>query len=516
MSRCAIKGAARSLRTPPKWRTPKPDDTLKNRLHILTSALTLDHQRRSLQEFTRATKDGDPYLTGWANTKICKLLEQFSRDVADKKSPRLILTMPPRSGKSLHASERLPVWHLSKYPHHEIVVTGYAIKPARDRTTAARRTALKEEVQALMPSLTLRRDTHAKSDWRLEGGGGVMAVGVQGSLTGSGADILIIDDPVKDWLDAYSPHKREAVKDWYQSTAYPRLAPGGGVLLILTRWHEDDLAGWLLAQQDAADAKGEDPSRPRWIHHNFEAIASEDEEHRKAGEALHPERYDVPALNEKRANLGETKWRALYMGGPVTPGGSVWRREWFKYWTHDGISESKDILGWRILPKVFDEIVLSWDLTFGSKKKDASYVVGQAWGRVGVDLYLLREVRGRWGFEVSIGKIIAMAKRYPTARTIIENKANGPAIIEVLKKKVKRIKAINPDGSKLARAHAVSVEIEVAHVFLPDVASNPWVSAWLDEVCSFPQGQNDDRVDTASQAIKYLCKAKPILLFGGS
>jgi predicted phage terminase large subunit-like protein len=505
--------AMKCLTSCDEWPESETVEVVKRDESPVPSAILQDHQRRSLIEFTKSTHED--YLEGWANQKVCKLLEQFSKDVAAKKSPRLILTMPPRTGKSMLASERFPVFHLSKYPKHEIVIAGYAIKPARDRTTEARRVALSDSVQALMgEALELRDDTHAKGDWRLEAGGGVLAVGVQGSLTGSGADILIIDDPVKDWLDAYSPGKRQAVWDWYQSTAYTRLAPGGGVLLILTRWHEDDLAGRLLAQQATADAKDDEEERPRWIIHNFEALASEDEEHRKQGEALHPERFDRAALLEKKINIGPTKWQALYMGGPVTPGGSVWRREWFKYWTQKALKEPQILDGWRVRPKEFDRIILSWDLTFGSQSKTASYVVGQVWARLGKDIFLLEEVRGRWGFVESSKHIISMAARYPQGISAIENKANGPAIIDALKKKLRRLRAIEPDGSKLARAHAASVPIEVGRVFLPDLASHPWVAHWLDEVCAFPMGPNDDRTDAASQAIRMLDKESASLVFG--
>ena len=476
---------------------------MKHKLNIgsLMKTLKSDKKRRSLLEYTKSTHPD--YLAGWVHEDICKKLEQFSLDVENKKSPRLILTLPPRTGKSMLAAERFPGWHLAKNPRHEVVVASYALKPARDRTTEARRVVLTEEVQALMPTLRLRKDTYAKVDWRLEQGGGVLAVGVTGALTGSGADVLIIDDPVKDWADAYSPTKREATWDWYTSVAYPRLSPGGGILIIMTRWHEDDLVGRVL---DRTANEG-------WVVVNYPAIAQEDEEHRKEGEALHPARFDLKRLNQIRETISTKVWIALYLGMPSTPGGSVWVGSWFKHWTKRSVNSEQHAAGWKTLPKKFDRTIISWDFTFGSKSKKASYVVGHVFGQSGDDFYLIDEARGKWGFVASKAATLALAAKYPGSITLIEDKANGPAIIDDLRKKLKTIHPISPDGSKIARAHAAASSIELGHVFLPEVSEVPWVSEYLKEVGQFPEGANDDRVDASSQAIRFMSKNRASLVF---
>lgn len=470
-------------------------------LDELKAAACLDHQSRSLIEFMKA---GYPeYLDGWIHHEVASILETFSREVAAKKGPRQIICLPPRTGKSMLASERFPVWHLGRHPDHEIVIAGYALKVARDRTTEGRRLAEEKNTQAALGSITLRGDVRSKTDWRIEGGGGVLAVGVRGALTGAGAHILIIDDPVKDWMDAYSPTIRDAIWAWFASVAYTRVAPGGGILIIMTRWHEDDLVGRALDRM-----KGEG-----WKVANYPAIAIADEKFRKAGEALHPARYPLEVLERMQKNLPPRVWEALYMGMPSTPGGSVWRRGWFRFWSNKRLTQAQIDVGYRSKPGHFDMILLSWDLTFGSKSSRASYVVGQAWGRAGEDLFLLEEVRSRMGFVESKRKVKQMAARYRNPITAIEDKANGPAVLDALRKEVPRLKAVSPDGSKLARAHAAAGMIESGKVFLPDLAEESWVAAYLDEVTAFPEGKHDDRVDTTSQAIRLMTRARVRALF---
>lgn len=445
--------------------------------------------RRSLVDMALETVPR--YKVGWVHREVARELEEFSRAVTAGESPRLILMMPPRSGKSALA-ERFSVWHLGHNSHHDTIFASYAKDPASDRTRAARDCLYEQATEDAFPHLELSDDTRGKISWRVTqhaGGGSVQAVGVKGALTSKGADVLIIDDPVKDWEEAHSPLKRERCWDWYQSTAYTRLAPGAGILMILTRWHEDDLAGRVLAETPEEN----------WREVRYPAIAEVDEEHRLAGEALHPERYSLEVLKRFRKVLGVHKWPALYQQRPSTPGGSVWLREWWQYWSDTQRDDA------RLRPKRFDEIITSWDLTFGSKTAAASFVVGQAWGRVGEDCFLLAEVRGKWSFPESVAAIKALAKQYPRARRhVIEKKANGAAVIEALESSLKGIEAAMPTKSKVMRAHAVSPRIEAGHVFIPHPADVLWVQDFLDECTAFPSGKKDDRVDCASQALRSL------------
>lgn len=302
---------------------------------------------------------------------------------------------------------------------------------------------------------------------------------------------IIIDDPVKDRAEADSPTISQGIWEWYTSTLYTRLAPGGGIIIIQTRWGDTDLSGRLLEAQ----AKGEGDT---WRVINFPAIAEADEEHRRKGEALHPERYPLEALERIKAAIGTRDWEALYQQHPVPDGGAIFKDEWLqRTWL------PKD------LPARFDAVIMSWDLSF--KGNDASdFVVGQLVGRHGADYYILDQLRGRWSFTETVAQVKELAERarvrFPRVapRILIEDKANGPAVIDALKHEVSGIVPVEPDGSKEARAHAVTALFEAGNVLLPDRSLAPWVDEYRLELTRFPSGAHDDQVDATTQALRYL------------
>lgn len=193
-----------------------------------------------------------------------------------------------------------------------------------------------------------------------------------------GGNILIVDDPFKDRAEADSPTIRRKVWEWYTSTLYTRLTPVGGILVINTRWHQDDLSGRLL--ESARMGEGD-----QWKLINFPAIAETDEDYRKTGEALHPERYPLEQLLAIRKAIGTRDWEALYQQHPTPDGGNISKAEWLRFWL------PKD------LPAKFEQMLLSWDMAF-KDGDDTDYVIGQVWGRIGADSYLLDQVRTRIGF----------------------------------------------------------------------------------------------------------------------
>lgn len=443
------------------------------------------------------------YQMGWFHELICLELEKFVADVQAKKSPRLMLTAPPRSGKSEIVSRRFPAWALGKNPDLSIIAASYSADLASRMNRDVQRIIESEEYQAVFPDTKLYgKDSRSVANgsylrnsdiFEIVGHSGVYrSAGVGGGITGLGAEICCIDDVFKDRMSADSPTIRQNIWEWYTSTLYTRLAPGGGVLIIGTRWHEDDLSGRLLAAQ----AKGEGDA---WRVINFPAIAEEDEAHRKKGEALHPERYPLEQLLKIKAAIGTRDWEALYQQHPTPEGGAVFLSEWLRRtWL------PKD------LPERFDKVVQSWDMTF-KDGAESDFVVGQLWGKKGADYYLLEQMRGRWSFTQSVEMVRSMqaiARRYcqGTCRVLIEDKANGPAIIDVLKHEISGIIPVEPDGTKLARAHAVTALFEAGNVLLPDVSIAPWVNEFRLELTRFPNAAHDDQVDSASMAIRYLDK----------
>lgn len=303
---------------------------------------------------------------------------------------------------------------------------------------------------------------------------------------------LIVDDPISNMQEALSQRVRDSVWDWFTSTAYTRLSPGGGCIVMCTRWHLDDIVGRLIAASN--DGSGE-----TWEVIEYPAIAEHDEQYRKAGEALHPERFDEKAFERIRKSVGERVWASLYQQHPVPDGGAMFKSDWIQHWSP------------ATLPKVFDAHVLSWDMTFkGTDNSD--FVVGQVWAKSGANFYLLDQVRGRWDFVKSLEMFVKFADKWPQVRRkLVEDKANGPAIISTLKKHISGIVPITPKESKEARAFAVTTLFEAGNVFLPPVDMYPWVkSELLPELLSFPAAAHDDIVDSLTQALSDLSSHKSI------
>lgn len=433
------------------------------------------------------------YQMGWVHKEICDTLDQFLRDVEAQKSPRLIICQPPRSGKSEIVSRRFPAYALGKNPDLQIIATSYSSDLVSRFNRDVQRIIDDDIYREIFPSTTLngrnvKTDTRASyirtSDlFEVVGHkGSYRSTGVGGGITGQGADILIIDDPIKDRAEANSPTIREKLWGWYTSTAYTRLSPGGGVIVMATRWHTDDLIGRLI--QKMQEGSGDD-----FNVITYPAIAEHDEPHRKVGEALHPERYDLEQLNAIRQTIGPQDWSALYQQRPVPEGGAVFKIDAFKRWNSTN------------LPPAFDQILGSWDMTF-KDSKSSDYVVGQVWGRKGVDLYLLDLFRGQWDFTKTLEMFALMTAKYPrTHRWLIEDKANGSAIISVLKKQIHGITPITPTESKLERAYAVTPLIEAGNIYIPESAT--WLANFEDELLNFPAGAHDDQVDSMTQALNF-------------
>lgn len=463
-------------------------------------ALQIELARQSLVGFVYATCPG--YLMGWVHEEVCAELDAFLAAVQRKASPRLLLTMPPRHGKSEIASRRFPAYALGRYPDLSIIATSYSADLASRMNRDVQRVIDDEAYSEIFPGTRL----YGKNIRTVASGaymrnsdffevvgrrGGYRSAGVGGGITGMGGDVILIDDPIKDRAEADSPTIRNRVWDWYTSTLYTRLAPGGGIIVIQTRWHMDDLAGRLL--EAARTGEGD-----QWRVVNFPAIAEQDETHRKAGEALHPARYPLEQLHAIRAAIGSRDWEALYQQHPTPDGGGIFKAEWLRFWL------PKD------LPQDFERMLISWDMTF-KDGDDSDFVVGQVWGKAGANFYLLDQVRGRMGFTATLAAFQALARKWPQAqRKLVEDKANGPAVIDCLRNTVPGIIPVEPDGSKVARAHAVTTYFEAGNVHIPHPSVCGWVSEYMAELTQFPAAAHDDQVDATTQALRDMQTAKTL------
>jgi predicted phage terminase large subunit-like protein len=423
------------------------------------------------------------YNAGWVHKDVCKRLEQFSRDVVDQKSPRLMLFLPPRHGKSTLASVAFPAWHLGGNPEHEFISCSYSGSLAMGFSRKVRQ-VLREPSYKTIFKTRLDPDSQSAEAWLTTAGGGFVAAGVGGGITGKGAHVLVIDDPIKNREDAESQNNRDATWDWYTSTAYTRLAPGGGVLVILTRWHDDDLAGRLLK----ASAQGGD----EWEVVRYPAIAEEDEEFRKSGDALHPERYNVEALRRIEKAVGPRDWSALYQQNPVADDGQYFTRSMIKYYGPDDVDQKQM------------RYYCAWDLAIGKNDRN-DYSVGVV---VGInehdDMYVMDVVRGRFdGFEL-VERILDLYVQWKPSIVGIEKSHIEMALGPFLEKRVrerglyeayfKDLKTGRRD--KEARARAIQGRMQQGKVYFPRDAS--FTGPMIAELLRFPNGMHDDQVDAIS------------------
>ena len=410
---------------------------------------------------------------------------------------RLIISMPPQEGKSTLATKWAPVWQLTERPDTRIVVASFAATIAR-RMGRLIRGEIGTHGHDL--GITIADDVAAQHEFQIAGHiGGVYAVGIGGALTSRPADVLIIDDPLKDRVEADSEVYRDRAWDWWTDVASARLAPGAPVILILTRWHHDDLAGRLLAAEDGHQWRV--VNIPAQADHRPEA-GETDILGRQPGEYMVSARGRTTAQWERRkVTAGPRTWASLYQGRPSPLAGDLFPEKWARYdtpmWT-----ERAD--GSRVIPGTGFELVQSWDLAF-KDTKSSDYVVGQVWLRLGVHAYLLDQVRARLSFTATCDAIRAMTARWPQAvAKFVEDKANGPAVINSLSQHVGGLIPIEPEGSKYARAAAISPFVHAKNVHLPEGDLLPNVEELLEEARAFPNGAHDDTIDAFSQAVNRL------------
>jgi predicted phage terminase large subunit-like protein len=430
-------------------------------------------------------------------TDALRLIDRALVELLDTPDGRLIISLPPQEGKSQRTSRAFVLWALRRNPATRAAIVSYEANVARRWGRAVR----DDIIAHPRLGLTVRRDVAAQNEWQLDGhDGGVFTTGIGGALTGRPVDLLVIDDPIKGRKEADSEAYRDAAWDWWTDTGAARLAPGAPVVLILTRWHEDDLAGRLLAADAAGEGEG-------WTVLNIPAQADHRPElgevdplGRAPGEFLVSARGRTRAQWEAIKRRSVTTWTALYQGRPSPPAGLLFKRgTWARYAAPLAVPRADGSM-W-VPPAPGDVIAQSWDMAFkGTTSSD--YVVGGVWLKRGQDLYLLDMVRRRMTFTETLDAVKALSARWPQAvMKLVEDKANGTAVMDLLGKEVLGLTPVEPEGGKLARANAAAPLVLAGNVHLPDAALLPVVEELVDEAAAFPNGAHDDAVDMLTQAV---------------
>lgn len=451
------------------------------------------------------------YLPGWVHKDICRRLERFSKEVSEGKSPRLMLLMPPRHGKSELVSRNFPAWHLGQHPDHEFIACSYNVSLAMDFSRKVKQ-IIQDPLYENIFETRLDPNNQSAESWGVQGQrGGYVAAGIGGAITGKGAHCLVIDDPIKNAEEADSADTREKIWEWYLSTAYSRLAPGGGVLIIQTWWHDDDLAGRLqLMMKEGHDDQFVD----QFEVIKYPAIAEADEylnattdlidydlpatdvdpavhtKLRSKGDALHPDRYDLEKLYRIKAqNKGGRWWSALYQQNPVPDDGGYFTKDQFR---RGGVPSVRD-----------SYVYIAWDFAI-SEKKQNDYTVGTVGLQDSNDvLHVADQLRFKSGDAFFIVESILnlSAKWYsPTLILGFEDGQIYRAIEALLKKRMRERKfypsivVLKPITDKMARARSLQGRMQQGMVSFS--INGEWYDSLKTEMLRFPAGAHDDQVDS--------------------
>lgn len=436
-------------------------------------------EKRTLKEFASSVNPRYKWY------RHCEVLADVLQAVCDDELSRVMVFEPPRHGKTELVSRIFPAYFIRRHPDRWTGLCSYEATLAQDFSRSARDFYLRS-------GGSMRDDSSAVNLWQTPERGGMWAAGVGGPITGRGFHLGIIDDPLKNDEEAASETIRRKHKSWYDSTFLTRGEPGHSIVVVQTRWNEDDLSGYLL-QQEAVEAEG-------WHIVNLEAVKTDapltfpvtctvEPDWRKPGEALCPERYDETALSKIKNRVGGYFWSALYQQRPSPLEGGLFQRKWWKYYEKQPPVED------------FNFVCQSWDMAF-KDTDESDFVVGQVWGVKGPDFYLLDQVRGRMDFPTTVMAVRHMSAKWPTGvAKFVEDAANGAAVIATLRRSITGLVPVKPMGGKESRAAAVSPVIEAGNVYLPVPELCGWIQDFVEECAGFPNAAHDDQVDACTQAL---------------
>ena len=415
------------------------------------------------------------YVINWHHREIAKALEK----VESGEIKRLIIEMPPRHGKSALASIFFPAWYLGRNPTKEIITASYNQELARDFGAKTRDIVNDPQYQAVFP-LQLKSDTQSKDKWKTNQGGSYTSVGVGGSLTGRGANVLLIDDPFKNREEAESETMRTKIIDWFTSTAYTRLEKDGAVIIIMTRWHTHDLVGQLI---EAESKNGE-----KWERISFPAIAIQDEPKRKSGDPLWPEKYDLQRLEQIKSTIGIYDFSSLYQQTPISSETQEFKKEWFNYHTDE------ELKGKQL------DVYITVDLAISkSDHADSSCLMVVGKEKSNPDWYILEYIHGKLDPLQVIEALFALKAKYQQqlVKVGIETVAYQKAIIYFLDEEMRRRQNYLPihelKTTVLQKEQRIRGLIPMYRVGV--VKHKNTMSELENELLVFPLGAHDDIID---------------------
>ena len=476
--------------------------------------------RRRLMPFIQRFRP--KYMPGWVHKDICRRLERFVEAVERGEEPRLLLMMPPRGGKSEIGSRHFPAWVLGKHPEWEIIAASHTGSLTLSFSRYIRDLLRDPAYNVVFPDPHLDPSSQSVENWNLLEGGGYLAAGVGTGITGRGAHILLLDDLVKDQEAADSPTIRENTWEWYISTAHSRLAPGGGVLGIMTWWSEDDWAGRIQETMKGDGEKFEIVRYPAINDEGDEYILSDDSIEqippgspvpegsvmtRPMNSALHPERYDLKSLLKKKLNYmaaGMVRmWNALYQQNPTPDSGIMFTKDLFRRYVHPPSRRGR-------------LIYQAWDFAITEKTASDWTVCATIMQDEFDNLYILDVFRFKSGDGNAIVEhMIDQYVLWDADYLGMEDGQIWKSIRSQFEKRCKERKVypstqiLVPLTDKLVRANPIKGRMQLGKVYFPEEGSRPWVDVCVREMIVFPNGKHDDQVDALAWAVRMTLDRPP-------
>ena len=449
--------------------------------------------RNNLLDFVNYTFP--PYRAAPHQKLICKKLEQ----IAVGEIRRLIIQMPPRAGKSQLASRHFPAWYLGKNPEKQVICATYNDEFAVEFGREVRNIVNEDEYKILFPDMHMAADSKAADRWNTDQGGAYKSAGIGGGLTGRGAHLAIIDDPMKSRDEADSKLERDRVWNWYRSVLYTRLMPGGAIVLILTRWHDDDLAGRLLLEAD-------DGGEP-WDVLSLPAISDslDDPLGRNPGEALWPEWYPIETLEQIKRTIGSREWSALYQQKPVEDEGSYFKRTWLQTYQSSSVEpkfKPREVIGYsgEKVVQHSQHFTVYGASDYAVTADGGDYTVHIV---VGIDpaddIYILDMWRAQTDADVWIDKLADLILKWRPVCWSGEKgqilRSVGPFMNRRLRERKAycRMEEFTSHADKPTRARPIQARMSMGKVYVPENAG--WMDAFLYELSRFPAGAHDDQID---------------------
>lgn len=462
------------------------EDELLEQLRLLAEAKSRDSYYAYMQ-YAAPWILPEGFVDGNHIREIAELLQW----VEETPRARAMIFMPPRSMKSVNGSVLFPSWILGRHPTWQVMGVSYGQELANAFGRDTRNLVMSEDYQRVFDT-RVKSDSRATNRWDTEQGGRYVAAGITAGIAGRGANIAIIDDPLSE-QDAMSKASREFVKNWWPGGLRSRLQPDGRIVIITTRWHEDDLAGWLLTMAES------DPKAEQWRVLSIPALDEEEE-------SYWPERWPAEYLKGLREDptMPRSQWNALYMQEPTGEEGNLIKAENLKWWKEG-----------ETLPQC-DSILMSADTAFG-QKETSDYSVLQIWGIFNTqyqdsrgkeftvpNALLLANRRGRWEYPELLNQARQLVKKYNPDRIIVEKKASGEVLYpDLMRAGLPVVPYIPGKGQdKVARVHACLRFFVSGRVWLPE--KEEWSYNLAEEALAFPKGKNDDQVDAMTMALLYL------------